>query len=645
MIRLVLAFWLTLLAAAQVNAQETVWIQIDAQPTEAEAEESARYYESFMPDVAGFELDSGWYVVALGPYTPEDAANLLQFYRDSGQIPSDSFTSFAKDYQRQFWPRAEVLIEPPTNAVSPPNDGQADSLSNEASEDITVTVLPTELFSELPSAPPAPTAPAVMAIDPPTPELEPAKTLQNDTSAPAPSETGETGDSENTSDLAGPLNPASDPILPELVIPKKENSRQILQRALTWSKFYTGVIDGDLGPKSRAAIRAWQTANGHEATGIMTKRQRARLTSEYALTLVNIDLQQIRDDRAGIAMMLPMTQLGPPQYSYPFARYAHQGNQNSGVLLISQAGDRTTLSSLYKVLQTLQSIPLGGTRKLNRGSFVISSENDIIFSHTEATLGNGAIKGFTLAWPREDRSGYEAILAAMQASFTPIEGVLKPLDSAQQTLDRDLLSGFEIRRPKHSKSGIFVTESGALITTAKAVEGCRAITIDRDFTAEVTAIDTDLGVALVTPTEALSPISVGRFSKLPARRRQQIVTAGYSFEGVLETSSLTNGVITDTKGLFDESDQLRLALPALSGDAGGPVLGATAAVLGMLKDRETGARTLPDDVSFAITSAALVNLLKRNGITARTTGTLAALSTGQRAKIGRDITAMVSCWE
>jgi hypothetical protein len=219
------------------------------------------------------------------------------------------------------------------------------------------------------------------------------------------------------------------------------------------------------------------------------------------------------------------------------------------------------------------------------------------------------------------------------------------LDSAQQTLDRDLLSGFEIRRPKHSKSGIFVTESGALVTTAKAVEGCRAITIDRDFTAEVTAIDTDLGVALVTPTEALSPISVGRFSKLPARRRQQIVTAGYSFEGVLETSSLTNGVITDTKGLFDESDQLRLALPALSGDAGGPVLGATAAVLGMLKDRETGARTLPDDVSFAITSAALVNLLKRNGITARTTGTLAALSTGQRAKIGRDITAMVSCWE
>ncbi|MDG2403436.1 MAG: serine protease, partial [Paracoccaceae bacterium] len=243
------------------------------------------------------------------------------------------------------------------------------------------------------------------------------------------------------------------------------------------------------------------------------------------------------------------------------------------------------------------------------------------------------------------RSGYEAILAAMQASFTTTESVLEPLDSAQQILDKDLLSGFEIRRPKHSKSGIFITESGTLITTTAAVEGCRAITIDSDYSAEVTAIDTALGVALVTPTEALSPISVGRFSKLPAQLGQQIVTAGYSFEGILETSSLTNGVITDTKGLFEESDQMRLTLPALSGDAGGPVLGATATVLGMLKDRETSARSLPDDVSLAITSDALIHLLKRNGVRARTAGTLSAITKGQRAKTARDITAMVSCWE
>ena len=54
------------MTTAQTQAQDNAWLQIDAQPTEAEAEESARYYESFLPDVAGFALASGWYVIALG---------------------------------------------------------------------------------------------------------------------------------------------------------------------------------------------------------------------------------------------------------------------------------------------------------------------------------------------------------------------------------------------------------------------------------------------------------------------------------------------------------------------------------------------------------------------------------------------------
>ena len=62
---LISALWMVLVTTAQTQAQDNAWLQIDAQPTEAEAEESARYYESFLPDVAGFALASGWYVIAL----------------------------------------------------------------------------------------------------------------------------------------------------------------------------------------------------------------------------------------------------------------------------------------------------------------------------------------------------------------------------------------------------------------------------------------------------------------------------------------------------------------------------------------------------------------------------------------------------
>ena len=39
---LISALWMVLVTTAQTQAQDNAWLQIDAQPTEAEAEESAR---------------------------------------------------------------------------------------------------------------------------------------------------------------------------------------------------------------------------------------------------------------------------------------------------------------------------------------------------------------------------------------------------------------------------------------------------------------------------------------------------------------------------------------------------------------------------------------------------------------------------
>ena len=90
--------------------QDNFWLQIDAKPNKTKAEESARYYESFLPDVAGFRLESGWYAIALGPYSKVAAQNLLKVRRDSDQVIYDSFISNAEDYTRQFWPLIATQI-------------------------------------------------------------------------------------------------------------------------------------------------------------------------------------------------------------------------------------------------------------------------------------------------------------------------------------------------------------------------------------------------------------------------------------------------------------------------------------------------------------------------------------------------------
>lgn len=78
-------------AAAPVWAQEQsetrVWVQIEARPTEAEADERARAYAEVFPDVAGYRLSSGWYAIVLGPYGTDVARLRLQDLLEAGMIP------------------------------------------------------------------------------------------------------------------------------------------------------------------------------------------------------------------------------------------------------------------------------------------------------------------------------------------------------------------------------------------------------------------------------------------------------------------------------------------------------------------------------------------------------------------------------
>ena len=90
--------------ASQSQAQDNVWLQIDAQKSKTTAERSARHYDDFLPDVAGFSITSGWYVIAVGPYSKIEAQTLLQTYRNARQIPNDSFINYAEDYVHRFWP-------------------------------------------------------------------------------------------------------------------------------------------------------------------------------------------------------------------------------------------------------------------------------------------------------------------------------------------------------------------------------------------------------------------------------------------------------------------------------------------------------------------------------------------------------------
>ncbi|MEL7214184.1 MAG: serine protease [Pseudomonadota bacterium] len=573
--------------ATQISAQDAqVWVQIEAQPTLAEAQERLRDYSRNLPNVNGFTLDSGWHAVALGPFAPDDAAQLLRQLRRDGLIPRDSFVALGGNFARQIWPIGGSAVRP-VQPVAPLPEAET----------------------------------ALVAPEPEAPAAEP----ETDPIIAADETPREARQSERL--LSRP-------------------DREALQIALKWAGTYNAAIDGSFGRGTRAAMALWQGQNNYEPTGVLTTKQRAALLDAYNAVLDGMGLASLRDDAAGIEMTLPLGVVEFARYEPPFVQYDATTDIGARVLLISQAGDQDTLFGLYDIMQTLEIVPLDGPRERRNSSFELQGENEEIFSYTQAELRNGQIKGFTLIWPAGDEERRTRILDEMKASFQPVEGVLDPtLGDAGADQAPDLVAGLEIRKPVSVRSGFYVSADGAVVTSGDDLGACSRITLDELYEAALVAADTDSNVAVLTPAEPLAPAEVAAFQQSVPRLQSDVAVAGYPYGGALGAPTLTFGKLADIRGLNGEERLNRLALNTLPGDAGGPVIDSAGTVLGMLLPRPDSDRQLPAEVSFSADAAAIKAVLDQAGVSYSATDAAAVKAPEDLTEIGMGMTVLVSCWD
>ncbi|MEM9844481.1 MAG: serine protease [Pseudomonadota bacterium] len=424
--------------------------------------------------------------------------------------------------------------------------------------------------------------------------------------------------------------------------------REEIQRALAWAGVYEGAIDAAFGPGTRNAMSRWQELQAFPATGVLTTRQRRALLDAYNAVLDGLTLARVEDQAAGIAMTLPTGIVAFDRYEAPFAHYETSdgalADPEARVLLISQTGNRSTLSGLYDVLQTLDIVPLNGSRDLRGDSFTITGQDARRTTYIEAKLTDGVIKGFALVWPTGDEARRARLLGIMQKSFTRLDGVLDATAGQKAAARIDLLAGLEIRQPTRTRSGFFIDPRGWVMTTTEAVDGCARVTIDGASEAEIEAIDANIGIALLRPSEPLAPSRIAALAKESPRLRADVAVAGYSYGGALGAPSVTFGTLADLTGLGGEPEIKRLALTALESDAGGPVLSDSGAVLGVLLPKTSGDRVLPDDVNFAASPETLRNLLGQAGITPDEASSGPALPPETLRRQAAGMTVLVSCW-
>ncbi|MGE4325020.1 MAG: serine protease [Pseudodonghicola sp.] len=571
--------------AAQQEVPDVVWVQIEARPTLEQARDRAADYATRLSDVNGFLLNTGWYGIALGPYERTDAERVLRVYRLQGQVPRDSFIVDAGGFRDQFWPAGtEALTQAPIAAANP--------LETTATDTATVP----------PAASPAPTETAPV-------DETPEEARRN-----------------------------------EMVLTTEE--RRDLQTALKAARFYNSTIDGAFGRGTRSSMADWQAAQGYEPTGVLTTRQRKALMDDYNAPLISVGLHYARDEGAGIAMQMPLGVVKFARYESPFVHYDPIGDSGIRLLLISQPGDQAALYGLYDILQTLQIVPLSGPREKGRDSFTIEGSGHGIVTHVEASLKGTEIKGFILVWPQGDEARRSRVLAAMQDSFERLDGVLDPNAGANAPQTVDLISGLAVRKPRLSRSGVYVDARGTVLTAAENVAHCSRITLDHNYDARVIASDPQSGLALLRPEQVLAPMVVAKLRPGAPRLQAEVAVAGYSYGGALGAPTLTFGTVADLKGLEGETGVTRLALAPLEGDSGGPVLDDTGTMLGLLLPAKTGAQHLPEGVSFAANSEVIAALLTKAGISvARNDGSAPQLAPDDLSKQAMGMTVLVGCWD
>jgi len=570
------------------SAQDRVWIQMEAHPDLATAEARVRAYAQVLPDVNGYRLTTGWYAIALGPYAPDDGAAALGRLRAQGAVPRDSYIADAGIYLQQFFPIGANTLAAPV--------GEAPTITQSAET----------------AAPPAPAAPVIPVI-PVIPEETVAEARQSE-------------------------------------FQLTRDDRAALQIALQWFGYYQYGIDAAIGPGTRTAMSRWQASRGYDQTGVLTSRQRAELLAAYQAELDALGMQLVRDDRAGIEIELPLAMVEFARYEFPFAQYEPVDESGVQVLLISQAGNEATLGGLYEILQTLEIVPLVGERSRRSDSFVLTGQSDSLRSHTIVRLQDGQIKGFTLVWTPERDAEMARVLDMMEASFSTYGGTLDP-GAVDPGVDQDinLMAGLEVRTPNRARTGFYLDNRGAVMTSADAVAACTRVLVDGRYEMEVAYSDPDLGIAVLRPTQALAPSTFAGFLQTPARIRSDVAVAGFPFEGALGAASLNFGTLADLRGLNGDERIARLDLAVEPSEIGAPVLDATGAVIGIILPEPDTGRSLPEGISFALRgdrlAGALSGTLAGAGISLTTAPEAAVtLTRNGLARYGSDLAVLVTCW-
>ena len=260
--------------------------------------------------------------------------------------------------------------------------------------------------------------------------------------------------------------------------------RTAIQSDLVWAGHYDGIIDGEFGNRSLAAVRAFQKRNNNAETGILNPRERAQLSALARTRQEQVGWRSVDDSSTGVGIGLPAKLVPQASRRKDGARWMSA----TGDILIETfrvSGPAATLAGVAAQLRAV------ADRKVDYdvqrpGFFVLIGTQGAKKFYIRAHAQDQEVRGFTILYDAAKDELMQPITVAISNTFAPFSG--------RGTIQ----VGGPVERSKvEYTTGLVASADGHILADRQATEGCRIITVPQIGPAERVADDAASGLALL----------------------------------------------------------------------------------------------------------------------------------------------------
>jgi S1-C subfamily serine protease len=206
-----------------------------------------------------------------------------------------------------------------------------------------------------------------------------------------------------------------------------------------------------------------------------------------------------------------------------------------------------------------------------------------------------------------------------------------------------------------SGSGIFISESGYVLTNDHVIDGCRDLWVRRNGdigrSASIVARDAANDLALLASDGHVPAADVAAFrTGGPIRAGDPVAAYGFPLAGTLSsTGNVVSGNVTALTGVGDDVRYFQISAPVQPGNSGGPLLDYSGLVVGIvnakLNELAWASKTgdIPQNVNFAIKENVILGFLEAHSIAYRSFAPLERLDLPGVTDRAQRFTAYVAC--